>query len=242
MNGILKDWTNQPTRIKLNSCMWTNPLRLLPALILLPAILVGYLPHQRAQAQTETATPTPIIVGIFVPKSGEAVQGSVPLSMIANVEDLVRAELSFGYSGDPTNTWFLLALFEQPVSGEALISWDTTLISDGDYDLYLLVTRRDGSTLSDRVERVRVRNYSPIETNTPAPTSTPAPGELPAPTETPTPTITPVPPTSTPLPPNPAEITPLQTLASLGIGAGAALGALSLLGMYLALRRIFRRR
>lgn len=222
--------------------MYLNPLRLLLALSFLAALLAGSLSEQRALAQTETATPTPVVVGILSPKSGEAVQGSLPIAIAASGDDVVRVELSFGYSGDPTNTWFLLALFEQPIAGETLIAWDTTLISDGDYDLYLLVTRRDGSTLSDRIAPVRVRNYSPIETNTPAPTFTPAPGELPAPTETPTPSITPVPPTSTPLPPNPAEITPLQTLTSLGIGAVAVLGVLSLLGGYLALRRIFQRR
>lgn len=224
--------------------MLHNLTRLSLAFSFLAVILAGYLPARRALAQAETPTPmpTPVIVGILAPKSGEAIQGSFPLSLVANVDDLARAELSFGYSGDPTNTWFLLALFQEPVAEGTQVQWDTTLISDGDYDLYLLVTRRDGTTLSDRVERVRLRNYSPIETSTPAPSSTPAPGDLPAPTETLTPTITPLPPTSTPLPSNPAEITPLQTLASLGIGAGAALGALSLLGVYLALRRLFRRR
>lgn len=206
------------------------------------ALLAGLLPPQRARAQTETPTQTPVTVGILSPRSGESVQGSVSLPLAASIEGLVRAELLFGYSGDPTESWFLLASFGQPVPEGTQVLWDTTLISDGDYDLFLVVTLGDGSTLTDRVERVRVRNYSPIETNTPAPTSTPAPGELPQPTETPTPTITPIPPTSTPLPPNPAEITSMQALTSLGTGAAAALGALGLLGIYLWIRHSLRRK
>lgn len=222
--------------------MSPNLLRPFLALIILAAVLTTSMPGQRANAQTETATPTPVNVKIFSPTSGGAVQGSVSIPLIANRLGLIRVELYFGYSGDPTNTWFLLALFQEPVPEGTQVQWDTTLISDGDYDLYLVVTSSDGTTQSDRVERVRVRNYSPIETETPAPTLTPAPGDVPTPTSTPQPSTTPIPPTSTPLPPNPAEITPLQTLTSLGIGAGAALGALSLLGAYLAMRRIFQRR
>jgi hypothetical protein len=224
--------------------MLNTSLRLLLAFGILAGILTGWLPLQRAlaQAETPTATPTPVAVKILSPGSGEAVQGSVSIPLIADMLGLIRVELYFGYSGDPTNTWFLLASFQEPVHEGTQVQWDTTLISDGDYDLYLVVTSSDGSTQTDRVERVRVRNYSPVETNTPAPTLTPAPGELPTSTSTPQPSITPIPPTSTPLPPNPAEITPLQTITSLGIGAAAAIGALSLLGIYLAFRRMLLRK
>lgn len=222
--------------------MLSKPLHLFLALSFVAALLAGLLQNRRALAQTETPAPTPVTVGILSPKSGDAVQGSVSLLLVASVEGFVRSELLFGYSGDPTGSWFLLASFEEPVMEGTQVMWDTTLISDGDYDLYLVVTLGDGSTLTDRVERVRVRNYSPIETSTPAPSSTPAPGDLPQPTATPTPTITPIPPTSTPLPPNPAEITSKQALTSLGTGAAAALGALGLLGMYLWIRRTFGRK
>lgn len=230
--------------VKLSSCMLSSPRSLFSLFVVLVLVLTRLFSFAPAQAQTssDTPSPTPSLVEILAPRGGEAVLGSLPISVTTNVEGFIQAELYFGYSEDPTGTWFLLAQADVPLDAQALVQWDTTLISDGDYDLYLVVTRSDGSMLTDRVERMRVRNYSPVETSTPAPTETPAPGELPKPTVTLTPTVTPLPPTSTPLPPNPAEITPAQALVSLGSGAAIALGAFGLLGFYLVIRRVIQRR
>ncbi len=215
-------------------------------LFVLMALLWGGQPSLRARAATATptptltSTPTPAPAAILAPLPGEALQGGVAVVVNARLDGFQQAELFFGYAGDKTGARFPLASSSQPLDGQTLVTWDTTLISDGDYILYLLVTGQNGETVSAQTAGLRVRNYSPVETATPTPvtpTATSLPG---APTETPvppTPTITPIPPTATPLPPNPAEVTSGQVAASLLNGGLAALGLLALVGLYLSFRR-----
>lgn len=44
-----------------------------------------------------------------------------------------------------------------------LAVWDTTTISDGDYQLRLTVHYKDDSVVESVVRRVLVRNYTPVE-------------------------------------------------------------------------------
>ena len=60
-------------------------------------------------------------------------------------------------------TWFLIAQGSQPVENGLLASWDTSLITDGDYRL------RADQVVGWIVERlllpnIRVRNYTVVET------------------------------------------------------------------------------
>ena len=186
---------------------------------------------------------------IHAPQSGQALQGVISIVATTAVDGFQNAELSFAYFNNPTNTWFSLAESETPVENEILAQWDTTTISDGDYTLRIVVRLEDGSELSTEVEGVRVRNYTAIETETPTPTvptPTPAPSETVAPSRTPTitpsPSRTSVPVTRTPPPPNPAQLSNEVLLSSIGLGALAALGLLTLLGFYQGLRYLFRRK
>lgn len=200
----------------------------------------------RAQGDTPTPTPTPTstapaIVGtpsasvepaqsIRLPVAGQAVQGSVSIEGNSSVPGFVSAELAFAYAGDPTGTWFLIAEASQPVQDGVLAQWDTGTITDGDYDLRLRVVLQNGNHLETLVPGLRVRNYTPVETDTPTPvtpTLTQIPGQTPV--VTPTREIRPTP---TPLPPNPAEVTGGDVLGSLGKGALAVLGLLALIGVY----------
>lgn len=201
---------------------------LLSTLFLLLMLVVN-----AASAQQGTPTPEPTEPGpsIVSPVSGQAVQGTVPIDGSSSAPGFVSSELAFAYAGDTTDTWFLIDEADEPERDGVLAQWDTGAITDGDYDLRLRVFLEDGSHLDAIVRGLRVRNYSPIETDTPTPvtpTLTQIPGETPVPTVT----LTQVLPSPTPLPPNPAEVSGPDILQSLGKGALVILGVFALLGLY----------
>ena len=208
-------------------------------------------------------TPHPVMAGIrFIrhpqtavsnsyintPTAGQVIQGSVVVRGSATADDFQSYEIDFSYMNDPTKTWFLIQESSTPIPDGVLAVWDTTTITDGEYSLRLLINQKDGSKLEVLVGDLRVRNYSPIETDTPTPiqsVSITAPDLVtasPTPFYTPTPTMTPQPKTPTPLPTNPAVITSSQMALSIGTGAGLSIGFLALLGTYVGLRSYFRNR
>jgi len=188
--------------------------------------------------------PTPAdgpVIALHSPLPGQALQGIVPIMGNTAIEGFLSAELSFAYFDDRTGTWFLIAEYSVPVADGILAQWDTTTISDGNYTLRLEVALQNGEQQTVTVAGVRVRNYTPIETNTPtspAPTATSVPGNTPTPTLTPTVTLTLPPLTITPLPSNPVQISNQDVLASLGQGALATLGLFAVLGCYGLIRTL----
>ncbi len=185
---------------------------------------------------------------ILAPQGGAALQGQVQISGSANPEGFFAYELAFGYADDPTGTWFIIFESFNPVEAGTLAEWDTFSITDGDYDLRLLVTLTDASEMEIIVQNIRIRNYTIVETSTPAPTLTatpvptmdltaafiPSPSPIPAmPTASPLPTIAP---THTPLPANPAQFRPGDISLSLARGAAGVLAAFLLLGIYTSIR------
>lgn len=187
------------------------------------------------------------VVSISAPSAGQVLQGIVAINGNTAVEGFSSAELSFAYRQDITDTWFLIQQIDQPVADSLLAQWDTTAISDGVYDLQLVVNLQDGQKISARVNDLRVRNYSPIETDTPTlspPTLTPMPSGTPTPTSTTEPipsythTDTPELPTVTPLPTNPARLTRQAVANSLGMGALTGIGIITLLGIYALARSL----
>jgi hypothetical protein len=189
----------------------------------------GRLLQQVNPTQTPALT---LATAILAPLEGQAVQGRVPVLANTAVQGFQSAELYFGYAADSTGTWFLIGQYLEPAAGTEAGTWDTSLITDGNYNLRLVVFLADGTQLETLVRGLRVRNYSPVETDTPTPvipTNTPLPGELPTLTATALPTFTPTP---TPLPTNPAEMTTAQITGSLGKGALAVAAIFILLGLY----------
>jgi hypothetical protein len=183
---------------------------------------------------------TPVVF-IQWPLPGQALLGNIEISGNTAVDGYYSTDLFFGYANDPTDTWFLIAQSESPVQNGVLVNWDTTVISDGNYNIKLSVTLQDGAQISSTIQGVRVRNYSPIEPDTPTPvtpTLTPVPGETPIPTST----ITPILPTSTPLPTNPVILTSTDFIAVFGRGALFALVLFIFLGVYLGIRSMMRNR
>jgi hypothetical protein len=197
-----------------------------------------------AQQGTPTATATPVLVYIKFPPDGQALKGKVAVSGNTSIQGFSSSEVSFSYSDNPTGTWFLIQSSTQPVKDGVLVEWDTSTITDGVFDMRLEVKLVTGESIVYTVRKLRVRNYTPVETETPTPvtpTSTPLPGDTPIPTATSTPTETPVPPTRTALPSNPAQVTRQELGISLGKGVLFTLGLFALMGIYLSVKTIRKR-
>lgn len=181
------------------------------------------------------------VVSIKWPQAGQALLGNVEISGSTKVDGYLSTEISFGYTNDPTGTWFLIAQSDTPVDNGVLAIWDTTIISDGDYNIKVSVNLKDGAIFSTIIQGVRVRNYSPIETDTPIPaltTSTQEPGN----TLIPTASTSPIPQTATPLPTNPVILTTTDYIVGFGRGVLIALGLFILLGVYLGIQSLKRNR
>lgn len=196
----------------------------------LAIILTIILPMYMVYAQEGTETTSEKLV-FTSPQSGQILQGRVSINVEAAMDSPVSGELSFAYHNDTSDTWFLIEeiqIIDQP---ELKFDWDTTKITDGDYAIRLLANTAPDKEIAV-VSGLRVRNYTPVETDTPKPTLTPAPQDTPIPTVTPTRTSTALPPTATSLPPNPAQITSGDIWNSLTKGALFTLGAYASFGIY----------
>ena len=170
-------------------------------------------------------------VTITSPHSGEGVQGIVSVRGTAAVDGFIEYQLEFSLSENLIETWFIITKSSQAVEEDILGEWDTSNLTDGNYRLRLVVQREKEEPIIIFAERIRVRNYTPIETNTPGPSPTAFPGQTAAPTETP------VPATPTSLPANRAELTSGQISASFITGIGATLLLFLFVGLYSALKR-----
>jgi hypothetical protein len=139
----------------------------------------------------------------------------------------------------------LIAEGNELVSNDLLSEWDTTTLTDGQYNLRLTVFLQDGKRDHFIVSDLRIRNYTPIETQTPTPTITPTPSDSTldgsATTSTPFPTTTPELPSPTPLPQNPLEISKEDISISLLRGMAGAFALFLLVGLYASIKSMFRR-
>jgi hypothetical protein len=179
---------------------------------------------------------------IQAPRPGEALQGVLAILGSTQVDGFASAELAFAYSRDTSGTWFILAQSQKPVENGFLASWDTTTITDSNYDLRLTVRLQDGSSQVVQVSGLRVRNYTPVETATP--TAQPSAAASPAATATltPTPRPTPVRPTPTRLATNPASVLPGDIQNGFLWGGLAAFSFFAVLGIYLGIQSLIRHR
>jgi hypothetical protein len=215
----------------------------------------------RSPAAQEEPTAESPQVEVRSPLPGQALQGSVPVTAVYPGESVLAVEVSFSYTGDARETWFLIAELGEPAGSGELTTWDTTTLTDGVYSLRLVVLMEGGDQATVTVPGLRVRNYTPIETNTPAP---PTGAGLEATSEgttgtqvavdvvTDTPVASPdsfsglpellTTPSPEPLPANPAQVSNQAVVASLGKGALAAGVAFLLLGIYRGVQQVIRSR
>ncbi len=206
--------------------------------VLFHLLLLVY-PGSIVYAQESQPTENPSQLAIHSLISGQALQGNVSITGNSAVEGFRSARLDFSYADNPTGTWFVIQLSDEPVANGTLAQWNTTTITDGTYTLRLTVTLEDGSQTSVSIYGLRVRNYTPIETPTPTPitpTATLVPGGFPIPAVTLTPSATLIPPTSTPLPPNPDQLSTRDIAISMGKATLAVIGLFGLAGLYQVIR------
>ncbi len=178
---------------------------------------------------------------ISSPTAGQVLQGQVAVVGTTDMPNFASAELDFAYASDSTNTWFQIQNSTNSMDNAVLGTWDTTLISDGDYILRLRVTLMDG-TFQDVTVTVKVRNYTALPTSTVTVTPTQPVLQIPtaivlAPTSTATPTPRPTPPTPTALPLNPASITTHEIYSGFWQGAAIVLLVFLVFGLLIRLRR-----
>jgi hypothetical protein len=114
---------------------------------------------------------------ITTPASGSAVQGKVDVSGYIKSTNFARYDLDFSHGPGSEDGWFNITTGDKNPADGLLGVWDTSSISDGNYRLRLTVYYKDSTKAEYFADEIRVRNYSPIETDTPAP------GALSSPTE-----------------------------------------------------------
>lgn len=204
-------------------------------LILVTVLLLAGVRPGRANGLASQNDP----VGIDAPHTGEVLQGVVAINGYTEQPGFRSMEVDFAYASDPTNTWFMIQQGSTSTKEGLLASWDTTTITDGDYRLRLQVFLQDGKVLESVVNDLRVRNYTQVEAGL---LEEPASGQ-----HTPTPTVTPLPDfqvaakVATPLPTNPAQLTPQHLQQSALQGVLVVVGLLAAGGLYVGLRLITRR-
>lgn len=157
-------------------------------------------------------------VQITSPVNGEILQGMVSILGSCELPGFNHAEIAFTYAGINEINWFTIAELENPITNDLLAEWDTSNISDGEYQLRLRVFTDDGAIHEALVPSILIMNAVPIESIT----------ITTEPTEVSTPTAnlieeTPGPPDPTPLPANPLMISTRQLTASAAIGGGIVL-------------------
>ena len=171
------------------------------------------------------------------PQAGQILRGRVEIVGNLDVPNFSTAELEFKYASDSAGNWFSIQSFTQPIKDGTLAVWDTTLLTDGRYNLRLRVFLLDGSYQDVHVSNLEIGNDVPLPTGTPTMTVTPS-ATIPPPTSTPLPdTFTNVFPSPTPLTENPAAVTTSSIYSTLGRGALTALGLFILFSLLLRLRR-----
>jgi hypothetical protein len=146
-------------------------------------------------------------VSISSPQNGDTLRGQIEIQGVMDVPNFASAEIGFQFASDLADNWFSIQTFSQPIQNSTLAIWDTTSLTDGDYNLRLRVNLQDGTFIDAIVTDLKIRNQ---EIPTATATDVPLPEFR---NETPTPRIIQPTqiilsfPTSTPLPPNPASIT-----------------------------------
>ena len=178
--------------------------------------------------------------GISAPQSGDVIRGQVEIAGNMTVPNFSSAALEFKYASDSADNWFTIQTFPQPVADSALAVWDTTALTDGDYDLRLRIFLIDGTFQDVIIADLKIRNDTPepteiVLTETPLPqfnaaTPLPALSQL---TSTAIITF----PSSTPLPANPASITTTSIYSTFSRGALIVLILFIFFSLILRLRK-----
>jgi len=194
----------------------------LRSIICTSIILVAIIMPSSAIAQA------PGYADITRPQPGEAIFGLITIEGSAAHPSFVYYELSFAYQPNPSDTWFpIMQPIQTSITDGRLGIWDTTGITDGNYQLRLIVWLENGKSLEAVASDLRIRNTTPTET--PAATK-------PAALLSPSPVI----PADTPLPtqiPSSSNIGLSRVQRAFFIGGIVCLVGLLSLGGFIIVRR-----
>ena len=166
-------------------------------------------------------------VSITSPVEGEVIAGVVEIIGTSEIAGFAQSELAFSNSIGSIDTWFPISKSSDSVEDDLIYSWDTTLITDGDYRLRLRVFSEDSSISEFVISIITIQNYTP--TTVPSPSSTsvflePTATRL-SPTETPVliPTV---------LPKNPLALSTSDLAKSLIYGILIIFGLIGISSIY----------
>jgi hypothetical protein len=178
-------------------------------------------------------------VVITDPRAGEALQGVILVEGRIRGEAVSSVEVSFTYSSGRPRNWFFIAEVdlqdEESSQYNFQFDWDTTKVTDGIYVLRVKAVYEGGQEVEATVSDLRVRNYSPVETQTPRPLGTTSPTP-----ETPEAAQQTALPTPSPLSPNPVSLERGEITAALGKGLAVAGGVFACYGLYVVIKKITR--
>ncbi len=116
-----------------------------------------------------------IAPSIFIqsPREGQALQGIEIIDGRIRGEGFLQGKVSFSTSGVDEPTWFFISdILPEGEAGSQIsfqIEWDTTSITDGNYNLRIVAEYQDQAAIYALVPNLRIRNYSAVETSTPIP-------------------------------------------------------------------------
>ncbi|MEX0787625.1 MAG: hypothetical protein WD906_04910 [Anaerolineales bacterium] len=200
-------------------------------------LLLGLLLYTNVGPPAAEDLQVPGYAEITAPATGQVVSGIVTIEGTAAHPEFRRYDLAFAFPNDPTDTWFHIAeAVETAVHDSRLGVWDTSAITEGEYDLRLRVWTSSGEPLIAGVTRIRVSRAGP------APSATTAAGLGSA---TPDPTATVADQGPTPLPTHEAPPTPPARIGrsqiAFGLGAIAAITLLGAWAIYGRLRHGYQR-
>jgi hypothetical protein len=208
------------------------------SLVFVPLLVMSVF-HQAQPAAAQAPTISPSIF-ILSPREGQALQGIVTIEGKIRGEGFTSGKLSFSYAVDGPETWFFIADImpgaEESSQTAVKVEWDTTQITDGNYNLRLVAEYEGKATIFELIPNLRVRNHSPIETSTPAPAGIQEDTDLSAtPTRRSLAQETP-----TPLPDNPAVLDSNDLYRVLSITGILVLSAFLIGTIYLRVKKGFR--
>ena len=199
--------------------------------------LAGWLLFALVGPVTARDLQVPGYAEITSPATGQVVSGIVTIEGTAAHPEFLRYDLAFGLPDDPTDTWFpITEAVEASVHDSRLGIWDTSGITEGEYDLQLRVWTSSGEPLIAQVKGIRVGRTGPP----PGPTTAEGQG---SPTANPTATDAVQDPTSVPTLAA-ARATPARmgrSETALVVGALMAITMLAGLAVYGGLRHGIRR-
>ncbi len=112
-----------------------------------------------------TATPTPPTRGIFSPRDGMVISGTLSITGTASIVNFQRWELAWSVSGE--EDWSLLVETQTPITNNLIARLDLGLLPPGFYDLRLRIFNWNNQFEEYVVRRLQIAAPTPTPTFTP---------------------------------------------------------------------------